>query len=154
MIDIFSNDIINRWAYPLVPDMGICCLKQNYIFLRNNVYRNKSAQLARSSVLRENVVIQEKCTLGDGTEISNSVLGLRCKIGRNCVLENAYVFDDVVIGEKCILKNCVIGANTEIEKETAIHRGSAIGNGCIIPARSSIDKQFIVARAENSDFGN
>lgn len=42
-----SNDIINRWVYPLVPDMGICCLKQTYLFLRNNIYRSKDVQLAR-----------------------------------------------------------------------------------------------------------
>lgn len=153
---IFSNDIINRWAYPLVPDMGICCLKQNYIFLRNNVYRNKSVQLARSSVLRENVVIQEKCVVGDGTEISNSVLGAGCTIGRNCVLENAFIFDNVVIGDKCILKNCVIGTNTKIGNETTVHRGSVVGNDCLIPAKASIDKQFIVAHArdEDGDYGN
>lgn len=44
---IVSNDVINRWVYPLVPDMGICCFKQNYLFLRNNIYRSKDVQLAR-----------------------------------------------------------------------------------------------------------
>lgn len=42
-----SNDVVNRWVYPLVPDMGICCLEQNYIFLRNNIYKNKNVHLAR-----------------------------------------------------------------------------------------------------------
>lgn len=89
--------------------------------------------------------------VGDSTEISNSVIGSRCTIGHNCVLENAYVFDGVVIGNKCILKNCVIGANTKIQKETTIHRGSVIGNRCIVPTQSSIDKQFIVASARDDD---
>lgn len=44
---IISNEIINRGVYPLVPDMGICCLFQKYAFLRNNIYRNKNVQLAR-----------------------------------------------------------------------------------------------------------
>lgn len=154
LYQLASHDIINRWAYPLVPDMGICSLEQNYMFLRNNVYRNKRTQLARSSVLRENVVVQEKSSIGEGSELANSVVGANCIIGRNCVLENAFIFDGVNVGDKCILKNCVVGANTKINKETTIHRGSIVGGNCVIPAQSSIDKQFIVSRAdEDSDFG-
>lgn len=156
MYQIVSSNIINRWAYPLVPDMGICCLEQNYMFLRNNVYRNKSVQLAQSAISRENVVIHEHCKVAENTELINTVVGRNCTIGRNCVLVNAFVFDNVDIGEKCILKNCVIGANTKIEKESAIHCGTVIGSGCIIPAGSSIDKQFIVSQAggnENFDDG-
>lgn len=141
-----SYDIINRWSYPLVPDMGISSLHQNYMFLRDNVYRNKATQLSRSCVLRENVVIQEGSSIGEGTEISNSVIGAKCKIGRNCVLENAFVFDDVTIGDKCILKNCVVARNTKVNKETAIHNGSVIGSECVVPAKSSIDRQLVVAR--------
>lgn len=44
---IISNEVMTRWAYPLVPDMGICGLKQNYICLRNFVYKNKEVHLAR-----------------------------------------------------------------------------------------------------------
>lgn len=155
MYRIASYDIINRWAYPLVPDMGISSLRQNYMFLRNNVYRNKTTQLARSCVLRENVVIQEKCSIGESTEVTNSVIGTKCTIGRNCVLENAYIFDEVSIGDKCILKNCIIGRNTKVNKETAIHNGTIIGNGCIIPQKSSIDRQVIVStEGDDDDYGN
>lgn len=51
-----SKDVVNRWAYPLVPDMGVSCLYQNYIFYRNNIYRSSDLQLARGAVLKENVV--------------------------------------------------------------------------------------------------
>lgn len=131
--------------------MGICDLQQNYMFLRNNVYRNKTVQLAWSATSRENVVIHEHCKVGDNTELINAVVGRNCKIGRNCVLENAFVFDNVIIGDKCILKNCVIGAGTQIHKETAIHDGTVIGDGCVIPEKSTIDKQFIVAQSGVED---
>lgn len=125
--------------------MGICSLEQNYMFLRNNVYRNRSVQLAWSATSRENVVIHEHCKVDEKTELVNAVVGRNCIIGRNCVLDNAYVFDNVEIGDKCILKDCVIGAGTKIEKESVINNGTVIGDGCIIPAESVIDKEFIVA---------
>lgn len=152
MYRIVSHDIINRWAYPLVPDMGICCLKQIYMFLRNNVYRSKTVQLASNTISRENVVINDHCIVGEGTELANTVIGKNCKIGRNCVLENAYVFDDVVIGDKCILKNCVIGTKTKIQDKSAIHDGTIVGDNCIIPSGSSIGKEFIVAKDSNDEY--
>lgn len=106
----------------------------------------------RSSILRENVVIHENCTVGEGTEVSNSVVGKQCSIGRNCVLENAFVFDNVTIGDKCILKNCVISENTTIQAASAIHHGTVIGPGCVIPEKSSIDKQFVVASENGNSF--
>lgn len=144
---ILSHDIINRWVYPLVPDMGICSLQQNYMFLRNNVYRNKSVQMASSAISRENVVIHENCKVGEGTELINTVIGKNCEIGRNCVLENSFVFNNVSIGDKCVLKNCVIGYKTMIKNASAIHNGTVVGNLCIIPAQSVIDKAFIVPEA-------
>lgn len=145
MYQIVSNDIINRWAYPLVPDMGICCLTQNYIFLRNNVYRNKSVQLARCAKLRENVVVHEKCTIDEGTTIANTVIGRNCKIGRNCVLENAYIFDGVEIAENCVVRSGVIAYNDKLLKGSVVENGSVIGSNVIIAQKSSVNKQLITS---------
>lgn len=138
--------------YPLVPDMGICSLQQNYMFLRNNVYRNKSVQLASSAVAKENVVLNDHCIVEDGTVLANAVVGKKCKIGRNCVLENAFVFDNVEIGEKCILKNCVIGKNTKIQDRSIVCNGAVIGSNCVIPQESNIDKNFIVAKETKDEY--
>lgn len=132
--------------------MGICCLEQNYMFLRNNVYRNKTVQLAWSVTSRENVVIHEHCKVAEKSELINSVVGRNCKIGRCCVLQNAFVFNNVEIGDKCILKNCVIGSGTIIGDGSMICDGAVIDDGCVIPKGSNIDKQFIVAKATNDDF--
>lgn len=126
--------------------MGICCLEQNYMFLRNNVYRNRTVQLANNVKLRENVVIHEGCRVGEKTEILNSVIGRNCKIGRNCVLQNAFIFDGVQIGDKCILKNCVVGKGSKISNVTQLHDGTIVGDSCEIPTQKTLDKAFIVAQ--------
>lgn len=136
----------------MVPDMGICSLKQNYMLLRNNVYRNDSVQLARSAIARENVVLNVQSTVDEGTVLANAVIGKNCKIGRNCVLENAFLLDNVEIGEKCILKNCVIGRNTKIQKQSVVHNGAVIGSNCIIPEQKEVDKEFVVAKESNDEY--
>lgn len=116
------------------------------MFLRNNVYRNRTVALANNAKLRENVVIHEGCRVGRKTEILNSVVGRNCVFGQNCVLENAFIFDDVKIGDKCVLKNCVIGRKSVLLNEIALHDGTIVGDYCKIPDRTQLDKAFVVAR--------
>lgn len=132
--------------------MGICTLRQNYMFLRNNIYRSKTVQLASNAICGHNVVINDNCTVADGTELLNTVIGKNCKIGRNCVLENAFVFDNVEIEDKCILKNCVISRNVKIQKESTIHNGTVVGHVCVIPPRSESNKEFIVAKIGTDEY--
>lgn len=101
--------------------MGICGLGQNYKFLRNNVYINRTVQLAKSVTSRENVVIDRNCSIADGTQLANTVIGRNCKIGRNCTLENAFIFDNVQIKENCTLKNCVISTNSVVVENSEIN---------------------------------
>lgn len=121
------------------------------MFLRNNVYRNRSVQLANNVKLRENVVIHEDCRVGERTEILNSVIGRNCSIGDKCVLQNAFVFDDVEIGNNCILKNCVIGKGSKILNETALHDGTILSDFCEIPDKMDLDRSFVVAQHRNDD---
>lgn len=97
------------------------------------MYINRTVQLAKSVESRENVVINEKCTIADGTELANTVIGRNCKIGRNCILENAFIFDNVEISENCTLKNCVIG------------------NGSVVIAKSDINGTFVVSADDKAD---
>lgn len=140
---IVSNDIINRWVYPLVPDMGICSLKQNYLFLRNNVYKNKDVQLARSVQLKEDVVLNAKCVIDDGTMLTNTVIGRNCRIGKGCVLDHAFLFDNVTVGDDCTLRYCVVGRGSSVGAGSEIVDGCVIGDDVVIEPNSKVAKHFV-----------
>uniref|UniRef100_T1GB92 EIF2B subunit epsilon/gamma LbH domain-containing protein n=1 Tax=Megaselia scalaris TaxID=36166 RepID=T1GB92_MEGSC len=119
-----SLDLINRWVYPLVPDMGVCCLFQNYVFTRNNIYKSPKSIVSRKVTLKENVVIQSGSNVDNGTEISNSVIGKKCKIGKNCKLNNAFIMDGVSIGMGAVIQSncqllggCIIKSKEVVKKE-------------------------------------
>lgn len=139
---IISNDIINRWAYPLVPDMGVCCLWQNYIFLKNNIYKSPTASLAKV-ILRENVVVQENTIIGAGSVLISSVVGSNCRIGKDCKLTNAFVMDNAVIEDGCVLSFCVIGGGAKIGANSSITMGSVIDDGCVIAQKSNLEKVLV-----------
>ncbi|XP_055680887.1 translation initiation factor eIF-2B subunit epsilon [Lutzomyia longipalpis] len=142
---IVSNDIIHRWTHPLSPDMGIGRMKLQYHISKNLVYKNKSVQLARSSVLKESLVIHEDSSVGDNSWLSQCVVGRRCRIGRNCKISNSFIFDDVVIEDNVQLDHCIIGQGVVIKGNTTVSGGSVCGDRVIIPDSSTIDKLTIQA---------
>lgn len=148
-----SKDIMNRWVYPLVPDMGICSLKQEYLFSRNNIYKNKNVCLNRGAVLKNDVVLQEMCAINENSSLINCVLGKNCKVGKNCSLNNAYLFDNVVVEDDCILNYCVLGNNVKILKGSEIKGGTVIGDGSVILPGSDLTAVKIQAiKPEEDDF--
>lgn len=148
---LVSSDVINRWAYPLVPDMGVSCLYQNYIFYRNNIYRSSDLQLARGAVLKENVVVQKQCVIDDGSVLSNSVVGRNCTIGKNCTIDQAYIFDNVTIQDNCTLKHCVIGGGATISSGNNIQAGAVIGGNVFLADNQTIAKLLIQSSAPEFD---
>lgn len=127
-----SQDIINRWVYPLVPDMAICSLRQEYLFLKNNIYRNNVVKIGKNCNIKNDTVLQAKCEIGDKSTLSNCVLGKSCKIGKNCYIKNAYIFDNTVIADNCKLINCIVGENVNVGTGCSLTDGTVISNDCII----------------------
>lgn len=140
---LVSKDVVNRWAYPLVPDMGVCLNRQIYMFLRNNVYRSADVQLARSGELREDVAIREGSSVDEGTWLVSSVVGVNCRIGRNCELTSVFLFDGVVVEDDCVLRHCVVGAGARVGKGCRVEAGAVIGNDVCIPDKTHVQKHFV-----------
>lgn len=147
-----SNDIINRWAYPLVPEMGICELRQKFVFYRNNIYRSsQNTTLARTSLLKENVVIAES-EVAEGTVISHSVIGRGCRIGKNCQLRNVFIMDHVKIGDNCQLSNCVIGPEVVVGNHCKISECGILGEGVELPEKTTIQKIVVQSTKPADDY--
>ncbi|XP_075158274.1 eukaryotic translation initiation factor 2B subunit epsilon [Haematobia irritans] len=149
---VVSNDIIGRWTYPMVPDMGIVGLKQQYIFLKNNIYKSPTANVSKV-MLRENVVAHAGCVVASGSSLSNTVLGQNVKIGQNCCISNAFVLDDTVIEDNCILEFCIVGGKSKIGASTVLKDGCVVGKGCILPAKTNLSN-VVIASAPNQDDEN
>lgn len=134
---IVSNDVINRWSYPLVPDMGICCLRQQFLFLRNNIYKHESATLSKL-MSKENIVLDSGSSVDTGSKLSSVVIGRNCKIGKNCNLDHVYMFDDVVIEDNCSLEYCLIGSGAKISSNSHVLEGVVIAPKTVIAPNSNI----------------
>ncbi|XP_013912866.1 PREDICTED: translation initiation factor eIF-2B subunit epsilon [Thamnophis sirtalis] len=83
MYESVSSDILQRWVYPITPEMNFINEKPSCTHSRHNIYRGAEVSLGHESVLEENVLIGQRTSVGTKCCITNSVIGPNCKIGYN-----------------------------------------------------------------------
>lgn len=149
---IVTNDIISRWAYPLVPDMGVVGLKQEYIFLKNNIYKSPTANMSKVT-LRENVVAHAGSVVGNGSFLGNSVLGRNVKVGQNCRIFNAVLLDGAVVEDNCVLEFGIVGKNSKISMNSVLREGCVVGNNVIVPANTNLSNAVLSSAKSNDEYG-
>ncbi|XP_068141084.1 translation initiation factor eIF2B subunit epsilon [Drosophila tropicalis] len=141
---LVSRDIINRWAYPLVPDMGVYRLQQQYVFHKDNIYKSHEAMVPKVS-LHENSVVQAGSHVESGTVIRHSVIGANCRIGKNCQLNNVFLMADVTVGDNCRLEHCVVGSGSVINELCEVSDGCVFGSKCILPAKTKLFNTLVTS---------
>ncbi|ODN02249.1 Translation initiation factor eIF-2B subunit epsilon [Orchesella cincta] len=127
-----SNDIMERWTYPLVPDMPFGSNPDDSIYSMNFnfVYKVTDVECARNAMIGPNVIIGSKSKLNEGVQISKSSIGNNCVIGKNVFIEH-----------------CQIGNNVKIGDGSKIVR-SILLDGSIIKAASSVGPMVIIAEGQ------
>ncbi|KAH8416597.1 hypothetical protein KR222_010610 [Zaprionus bogoriensis] len=141
---LVSRDIISRWAYPLVPDMGVSKLQQQYVFYKDNIYKSHEANASKVA-LQENVVVAAGSHVDTGTVISASVIGANCRIGKNCQLNNVFLMANVTVHDNCQLKHCVIGAHSIINEKCVITAGCVFGPKCVLPPGTTLANTLVTS---------
>ncbi|KAM1222960.1 hypothetical protein ACFX2J_010419 [Malus domestica] len=105
--DTVSKDIIQRWTYPLVPDVkffGNSSIKLE----RQGMYRASDTGQSRSAQIGPFTVIGSGTKIGNNTKISNSVIGEGCSIGSNVSIEGSYIWDNATIEDGCKLRHAIV----------------------------------------------
>lgn len=124
-----SQEIIDRWAHPIVIDNINVSSKMNIdykysrgfnVYVDGNPQIHQSANIKGKSVIGNNSQIGQNCfvymtTIGNNTTINNntsikgSIILTDCTIGKNVIIENSFIDSNVVIGDGFVLKDCYIG---------------------------------------------
>ncbi|KAK5643696.1 hypothetical protein RI129_007541 [Pyrocoelia pectoralis] len=143
MYQSVSRDILHRWLYPLVPDMGISSQQRSYIHLQNNIYRSKDVHLTQSNSLVEDVIIGASSSVGDKTKIIRSIIGESVKIGENVIIEDSFIFSSTVVHNNSVIKQSVIGQKCALETGCIVTKASVIGKSVVLPENSLIENSLI-----------
>ncbi len=127
-----TQDILRRWVFPLVPDIGVHGT-ESYELRRGNVYiAHDNVILSRTTTLQGPLLIGAKSVLNNNTRIVQSSLGRHCLVGANTTILSSYIFNNVNIGDDCFLDECMIGNGVVINDGAHIGKGALIGDGVTI----------------------
>ncbi|KAF4371921.1 hypothetical protein F8388_000088 [Cannabis sativa] len=133
--DTVSKDIIQRWTYPLVPD--VMFFGSSVTKLERQVMYRASGQSC-SAHIDPFSVIGEGTKVGNNTSISHSVIGKGCTIGSNISIEGSYVWDNVIIEDGCKLSHAIVCDGVVMKS------GSVLEPGVVLSFKVVIGPQFVV----------
>lgn len=123
--DAISQDILARWAYPLVPDSNLYA-NNSYSYESNHIYKEDKVILAQSCKIGICTAIGANTLVGAGSSIKKSVIGKNCQIGKNVKINNSYVWDDAVIEDGSVIDHSIIASGAHIGKNVTLSPGVVI----------------------------
>ncbi|XP_023537933.1 translation initiation factor eIF-2B subunit epsilon isoform X1 [Cucurbita pepo subsp. pepo] len=135
--DTVSKDIIQRWTYPLVPDVKFFG-NSAYKLERQGMYRASEILQARSAQVGPFTVIGDNSKIGGNTKITNSIIGQGCSIGSNVTIEGSYIWDNVTIEDGCKLSHAIVCDGVIIKS------GAELEPGVILSFKVIVGDQFVV----------
>ncbi|XP_058044010.1 translation initiation factor eIF-2B subunit epsilon [Ahaetulla prasina] len=121
MYESVSSDILQRWVYPVTPEMNFISEKQSCTHSRHNIYRGAEVSLGHESVLEENVLIGQGTSVGAKCCITNSVIGPNCKIGNGVFLDRAFLWNDVHIGDGVKIYQSIVCDEAEVKEGVTLN---------------------------------
>ncbi|XP_042441623.1 probable translation initiation factor eIF-2B subunit epsilon [Zingiber officinale] len=139
-----SKDILQRWAYPLVPNFQYFGISSKVKLDRQGVYSAPDVVQSRSARIGATTLIGSGTTIGNHTGISNSVVGRGCTIGNNVCIDGCYIWDNVIIEDGCRLNHAIVcdgvhlSAGVVLESGVILSFKVEVGRLITIPAYSKV----------------
>lgn len=136
--DTVSKDVIQRWTYPMVPDVISNCDSSESRLHRQGIYRASDVTLSHSAQIGANSVVGSATSIGDHCKVVNSVIGQGCKIGKNVVINGSYIWDSVIIEDGCKVSNSLICDGVHLRA------GAIVEPGCVLSFKVEVGKNVTV----------
>jgi len=126
-----SLDLIQRWAFPLVPENNLLS-QTSYTFRRKNIYLENDVHLGKGSQILRDTVIGKQSRVGNKTTIDHCVIGRYVKIGSNCRLSHCHIFDHAWIGNNVNMSYAVVADRATIQEDAEIESGCVFSYGTTV----------------------
>lgn len=141
--DSISKDIIQRWTYPIVPDVQLST-NTSIEVERHGIYRGSEISQSRSAQVGPFTFIGKGSSIGNNTIIKNSVVGDGCKIGSNILIDGCYIWHNVTIEDGCRLTHAILCDGVVMKSGALLEPGVVlsfkvvVGQDFVVPAYSKV----------------
>lgn len=133
-----SQDVLARWAYPLVPDANL--VASSYGYEAHHIYKEDKVVLAQLCTLGNSTCIGGGTVVGAHSAIAKSIIGRNCRIGANVRISNSYIWDNAVIGDNVVVDHAIVAGDAVILEGATLAPGAVIGYGVAVGAGKTIGR--------------
>jgi translation initiation factor eIF-2B subunit epsilon len=139
-----SQDVMSRWAYPMVPDERISSTVDSvHAYCRHCVYVRPNVVLERGARLVRNVAVGRDSVIGENSVLTHSVIGSNCRIGKNVNITDSYLFDNVTVEDESVLSKVIVDSHAVIGRgcsvtESIVGAGVALSAQVIVPSKTRL----------------
>ena len=138
--DAVSRDVINRWVYPVCPDVN--CLPRGDATLYKHtwpqIYLEKGCEVDPSAVIGGGCVIGDGCVIGPGAVIERSTLGRGAVVGANARLTGSYVMTNARIAPIAVVTSALIYEGAVIHESARVGKGAIISYDVVVGSGHSV----------------
>jgi translation initiation factor eIF-2B subunit epsilon len=139
LYEAISKDVLGRWTYPFGPYSNLVA-GQTFKYERGGLCKENGVALARTCKVGKRTVLGKDTSIGEGTTVTNSIIGRRCQIGKNVTIQNSCIWDDVVVSDgstvvrATIANEAVVGRDCTIQPRALLSYGVRIGDSIEVKA--------------------
>jgi mannose-1-phosphate guanylyltransferase len=91
------------------------------------IWISEGVEIHPSAHLAAPVIIGAHTTIGEGTAVTNSVIGTRCSIQSHAHIADSVLWDEVTIGSKAHIRNSIVGSR-QVVSEAAVMTDKALSD--------------------------
>ncbi len=125
-----TQDLIRRYAYPLVIDSNLMCPGANLSFryTRDNIYMEENTKLSMTCIISPNSVIGKDSEVQDRAVVESSTVGRGCCIRARARVVDSCLWGNVTIEEDCVITGAIICDNVVVRKGAVVSKGAILDN--------------------------
>lgn len=142
-----SKSVLSRWSYPLVLDEAVPGEDERYEQRRGRLYLGRKLNLARSCTTGPAAVIGRRTTIGERSDVLESVIGENCRIGADVRIINSYLYNGVVVSDGSVITDCILGEGVHVQENATLSEGTLVGAGVTIGEGASLRNQRVSTEA-------
>lgn len=140
-----SRDLIARWMFPIVPESNLL-EDQPMTFRRGYQYIGHDTVFSRTANIGEYVVIGASVTVGEGSRVTNSVIGPNCQIGPDVVLDGVFLGEGCLIEAGCKIYHSILAENVLVKAGSFIDRGCMVTSNVTLGPRAALPPYTRIAK--------
>ncbi|XP_023342344.1 translation initiation factor eIF-2B subunit epsilon isoform X2 [Eurytemora carolleeae] len=143
--------ILNRWAYPLVPERNRSTQGDQICVQTKSVYKSSGATVSRGTLLGKDTFIGNRVVLEECIKIHGSDLEEGVRVSKNSTISDSVLMKNCKVGENCVLVNCLVGENVIIPANCSIAEKVILGHGVELDLGASIPSGVRLSAEKRSD---